>query len=185
VYCINAARNLFGTEPTHVSAQSVHSGVASLEEIDETTACTLRFPGGRIASFVTSFNAADVASLRLVGTKGHVRLDPAYEYAEALSMSQTVDGKTRQRTGKKHDQFAAELVYFSDCIREDREPEPSGEEGLQDVRIVQALYRSARSGRPVRLPEFSDRRRPSRRQRISRPAVSKPALVKVQSASRD
>jgi glucose-fructose oxidoreductase len=185
VYCINAARNLFGAEPTHVSAQSVHSGIASLDEVDETTASTLRFPGGRIASFVTSFNAADVAACRLVGTKGHVHLDPAYEYAEALSMTTTVNGRTRRTAGAKHDQFAPQLLHFSDCIRHDREPEPSGEEGLQDVRIVQALYRSARTGRLVRIAPFSDRHRPSRRQRISRPAVRKPALVKVQSASRD
>jgi predicted dehydrogenase len=185
VYCINAARNLFRAEPTHVSAHSVHSGAASLDEIDETTASTLRFPGGRIASFVTSFNAADVASYRLVGTKGDVRLDPAYEYAEPLAMATTVNGKTRHQAGAKRDQFAAELLHFSDCILEDRAPEPSGEEGLQDVRIVEALYRSARTGRIVRLPRFSDTHRPSGRQRIDRPAVAKPRLVKVQSASRD
>src|SRR5688500_5961098 len=90
VYCINAARNLFRTEPTAVSAVSVNSGVAGLSEIDETTAATLRFGDHHIASFVTSFNASDVASYRIVGTKGHVRADPAYEYAEGLTYEVTI-----------------------------------------------------------------------------------------------
>ena len=52
------------------------------------------------------------------------------------------------------DQFAAELSYFSTCILQDRAPEPSGIEGLQDVRLVEAIYRSARDGRPVTLPRL-------------------------------
>ena len=76
VYCINAARNLFRAEPTHVSAVSINSGLASLSEIDETTAATLRFGNDRVATFITSFNAADVASYRIVGTKGHLQLTP-------------------------------------------------------------------------------------------------------------
>ena len=185
VYCINAARNLFRAEPTHVSAVSVNSGVRTLAEIDETTAATLQFGDGRVATFVTSFNASDVASYRLVGTKGHLHLDPAYEYAEGLAYSLTIDGKKTQRIVKKHDQFAPELVYFSDCILKDRSPEPSGEEGMQDVRIVEALYQSARLGRVVRIPQFSETQRPTSTQRITRPGIKKPRLIKVQSASRD
>ncbi len=185
VYCINAARNLFRAEPTQVAAVAVNSGLASLAEIDETTAATLRFGKDRVATFVTSFNASDVASYRLVGTKGDLHVDPAYEYAEGLSYTLTIDGKkTRRETGKR-DQFAPELLYFSDCILNNRVPEPSGDEGLQDVRIVQALYRSARLGRPVTIPPFAERHWPSAKQRITRPGVKKPPLIKVQSASQD
>ena len=70
VYCINAARYLFRAEPTEVMAMSVHSGVKALSEIDESTAAMLRFDGGRVASFVTSFNGGDVAEYRIVGTQG-------------------------------------------------------------------------------------------------------------------
>ena len=185
VYCINAARNLFRAEPTQVSAVSVNSGVATLAEIDETTAATLKFGDDQIATFVTSFNASDVAAYRIVGTKGHLHLDPAYEYAEGLEYTLTVDGKATKKAVGKRDQFAPELLYFSDCILNDKEPEPSGEEGLQDVRIVQALYRSAQTGRPVAIRPFQKRTRPTSRQRITRPGVRKPALIKVQSASRD
>jgi glucose-fructose oxidoreductase len=185
VYCINAARNLFGAEPTHVSAVSVNSGLTTLAEIDETTASTLRFEDGRVATFVTSFNAADVAAYRIVGTKGHLHADPAYEYAEGLEYTLTIDGKTTKKSTGKRDQFAPELQYFSDCILEDRKPEPSGDEGLQDVRIVQALYRSARTGRSVAIGPFHKRTRPTKRQRSTRPGIEEPPLVKVQSASQD
>ena len=185
VYCINAARYLFRAEPTVVSAISVNSGLATLAEIDETTAAILQFGDDQVATFVTSFNAADVAAYRIVGTKGHLHADPAYEYAEGLEYTVTIDGKTKRKAVAKHDQFGPELVYFSDCILNDREPEPSGAEGLQDVRIVEALYESARTKRPVRIPAFDKRRRPTSRQRITRPGVRKPPLIKVQSASRD
>jgi predicted dehydrogenase len=185
VYCINAARYLFRAEPTEVAAMSVNSGVKALSEIDESTAAILRFDGGRVASFVTSFNGGDVAEYRIVGSKGDIHVDPAYEYAESLGYTLTVDGTPRRKSIGKRDQFAPELLHFSDCIRHDRTPEPSGEEGLADVRIVQALYRSAKSGRAIAIPPFEKTHRPSGRQRITRPGIRKPALVKVQSASVD
>ena len=183
VYCINAARYLFRAEPREVMAISVNSGASKLAEIDESTGALLRFEGERVAAFVTSFNAADVASYRIVGSKGHVHVEPAYEYAEGLEYELTIEGKsTRKRIGKR-DQFAPQLLYFSDCILNNREPEPSGEEGLQDVRIVEALYQSARTGKAVPIPAFKKTKRPTGRQRITRPGVRKPVLVKVQGAS--
>jgi glucose-fructose oxidoreductase len=183
VYCINAARYLFRAEPTKALAISVNGGSAKLAEVDESTASILLFEGDRVASFVTSFNAADVAEYRIVGTKGQLEVDPAYEYAEGLAYRLSVNGKTvRKRIGKR-DQFAPELLHFSDCILKNREPEPSGEEGLQDVRIVEALYESARTGKAVRIPPYEERKRPTGKQRIRRPGVRKPRLVKVESAS--
>jgi predicted dehydrogenase len=183
VYCINASRYLFRAEPKEVMAISVNSGASALAEIDESTAAILRFDGERVASFVTSFNAHDVAEYRIVGTKGQLHVDPAYEYAEGLAYTLEVNGKTQRKRIGKRDQFAPELLHFSDCILNDRTPEPSGEEGLQDVRIVQALYESAETGKPVQLPPFRDAKRPTGKQRIVRPGIRKPRLVKVQSAS--
>jgi predicted dehydrogenase len=117
--------------------------------------------------------------------KGHLQADPAYDYAEGLEYRLTLDGRTTRKTTPKRDQFAPELLYFSDCILNDREPEPSGEEGLQDVRIVEALYQSAKTGYPITIRPFTKTVRPTGRQRIIRPGVKKPALVKVQSASQD
>jgi predicted dehydrogenase len=185
VYCINAARYLFRSEPTEVLAMSINSGVQKLAEIDESTGALLRFEDDRLAAFVTSFNAADVGAYRIVGTKGEIRVDPAYEYAEGLKFELTVNGKTVRKTSPKRDQFAPELLYFSDCILNDRIPEPSGEDGMQDVRIVEALYRSAKIGRAVKIPHFADRKKPDITQIILRPGVRKPNLVKVKSAGEE
>ena len=107
VYCINAARYLFRAEPKEVMAIAVNSGVARLSEIDESTGALLRFDGERVAAFVTSFNAADVGAYEIVGTKGHLRVNPAYEYAEGLAYELTVNGKTTRKRSRKQDQFAA------------------------------------------------------------------------------
>lgn len=185
VYCINAARYLFRAEPTEVMAISVNSGPARLSEIDESTAAILRFDGERVASFVTSFNADDVSAYRIVGTKGQVHVEPAFEYAERLAYTLTANGRSRRTAVPKRDQFAPELLHFSDCILNDRVPEPDGEEGLQDVRIVQALYESAETGKVVQVPPFRKTKRPTGKQRIAKPGIRKPRLVKVQSASVD
>lgn len=177
IYCINAARYLFRDEPVEVSALAVNSGERRFREIDEAVSASLRFPGSRLASFVTSFGAADAGQLQVVGSRARLELTPAYEYAEGLTLQVTKDDRTRRRSFAKHDQFAAELEYFSDCILRDREPEPSGEEGLADVRIIRALDRSIASGRPVRLPAFRRRRRPEPSQMISKRGIRKPTTI--------
>jgi predicted dehydrogenase len=146
-------------------------------------ACQLRFPEERLASFTCSFGAADVGWYQLVGPKGNLRLDPAYEYAVPLELSVTVDEETRKQRFPKRDQFAPELIHFSDCILRGRDPVPSGREGLADVRVITALLRSAESGRPVRLDEFERRQRPTPSLEIRRPAVSKPRLIHAEGPS--
>jgi glucose-fructose oxidoreductase len=56
-------------------------------------------------------------------------------------------------------------------------PEPGGDEGLADVRVIRALYRSAESGQPVRLEPFAKRARPSLEQEIRRPPIDKPETI--------
>ncbi|HEX7252251.1 MAG TPA: Gfo/Idh/MocA family oxidoreductase, partial [Thermoanaerobaculia bacterium] len=151
IYCINAARSLFGSEPTEVFALSVTDTDQRFRESDEMTAAVLRFPGDRVATFISSFGAADEGSYEFVGTKGMLRAKNAYYYSRPITHELTVGGKTQRRRFARRDQFAQELVYFSDCIQSGREPEPSGDEGLADVRVIRALYESARTGAPVRI----------------------------------
>lgn len=183
VYCINAARMIFRAEPEEVVAVSVNSGAERTKRIDESTGALMRFAGDRVAAFVTSFNSADAGSYTVVGTKGSIRVDPAYEYAEGLSYTVTIGDKAKHVRRPKRDQFAPELLYFSDCILRNREPEPSGIEGLQDVQIVEALYRSAKTGKAVRVPRIRMDKKPSKRQIIRRPAVRKPTHVRAKSPS--
>ena len=97
----------------------------------------------------------------------------------------TIGEKKTTKSFAKRDQFAAELVYFSDCVLKDKEPEPSGQGGLADVRIVEAIYESARTKRSVHLPGFQIKRRPSVRQEIHRPAHGKPQIVHSKPPSRE
>jgi glucose-fructose oxidoreductase len=180
VYCINAARMVFGAEPNQVFAYSIDGARSGFPGVDDTTAAVLRFNGDRLATFVTSFGAANASTYRIVGTKGDIRVDPAFEYAEALEYDLTVDDETTHKRGKKVDQFAAELLYFSDCVLEDREPEPSAEEGAWDLRIIDALYESARTGEPISLRPFDGDPGPSRDQVKHRPPVREPETVNVE-----
>jgi glucose-fructose oxidoreductase len=177
IYCINAARYLFQDEPIEVCAFSANNGEERFQEVDEMTTAILRFPNERLATFTCSFGAADVSAYEIVGTKARLRVDPAYEYAGALRHDLTRDGKSRRQTFPQRDQFAPELLYFSECIIEDKDPEPSGLEGLADIRIVRALYRSASIGEPVKLGDFEKSDRPGPEQEIRRPPVREPDLV--------
>jgi glucose-fructose oxidoreductase len=147
------------------------------------TAAVLRFPGDRIATFISSFGATDVASYEIVGARGRLRVDPAYEYVMALRHQLTVNDKKFSRTFGKRDQFAPELLYFSDCIIKNREPEPSGSDGLADVRVIESLYRSAAAGKPVKLAIKAPRKRPTVKQQIWRPPLGKAKLVHAEGAS--
>jgi predicted dehydrogenase len=179
IYCINAARYLFQDEPVEVCAFTANNGEERFQEVDEMTSAILRFPNERLATFTCSFGAADVSAYEIVGTKGRLRVDPAYEFAGELKHELIRDGKTRRRTFPQRDQFAPELLYFSECIIKDKDPEPSGQEGLADVRIIRALYRSARTGQPVNLGDFQKRERPGPEQEIRRPPVREPQLVRA------
>lgn len=184
IYCINAVRNLFGAEPMEVVAFSANNGDSRFLQCEETTSAILRFPGReRLASFTCSFGAADVSAYRVVGSEGDLLMEPAYEYAEELKQRVTVKGRSRERVFPKRDQFAPELVSFSECILTGATPESSGWEGLADVRVIRALYRSADSGQPVSLGPFSKEDRPSLDQEIRRPPVRKPELVNTESPS--
>ncbi len=184
IYCINAARYLFRDEPLEVFATQMKDTDARFHDVDATTSVLLKFSGGRIAQLTASQSSADVSELRIVGTKGDIRLDPAFGYSNELTEFSTVDGKTTKTTYAKRDQFAPELVHFSRCILDDIEPEPNGEEGLCDVRILQAIVKSSETGKVVRLAPFDRKERPSPRLEMKKPAVGKIDPVHAPSPSK-
>src|SRR5215210_582671 len=180
IYCINAVRGLFRDEPTEVWA----TGAGVIGDVEESVSAVLRFPNERLASFTCSFGATKVSEYRLVGTKGELAVDPAYEYAKPLEHRLALEGNVvSERRFAQRDQFAPELLYFSDCILQNRDPEPSAEEGLADVRIIRALYQSMESGQPVELAAFQRHDRPSLEQEIRRPPIEKPSVIHAQAPS--
>ncbi|HEX5034761.1 MAG TPA: Gfo/Idh/MocA family oxidoreductase, partial [bacterium] len=109
IYCINAARNLFDSEPMEVAAIRANNGEERFREVDEMTGAVLRFPGERLATFVSSFGAADASEFTLVGTKGKLKLDLAYDIGQAKTQTLTVGKRQSKVRYAKSDQFAPEL----------------------------------------------------------------------------
>lgn len=182
IYCQNAARYIFKDEPTQVWATATNSGDRRFGEVPETVHVIMKFPKERIANFICSFGAADRSRYEVVGTKGSVVVDPAFDYSKALSYELTVGEKKQRKKFPKSDQFAPELVHFSKCIRANKRPEPSGIEGLIDVAIIEAIHRSMNTGGWALVEAPDKRRRPTLRQQMHRPAVPRePKLVQVES----
>lgn len=177
VYCINASRYLLQQEPEEVMAMVANSGDPRFDEVDESYSVIMKFPGEQLATFSTSFGVSDCGYYEIIGTKGSLRVEPAYEYAEALKHTLTIGDKTSTRTFKKRDQFAAELIYFSDCVINDRAVEPSGEEGLADIRVIEKILMSADKGRRVSVHSVSRPMRPSKIQNIQKPPIRPPKLI--------
>jgi predicted dehydrogenase len=153
-------------DPRYLSAifsqQVTRAGDSRFREIDEQVSALLKFPGDRLAQITCSFGAADVAACTVLGTKGRLRLDPAFDLSD-LSLEVEIGGKTRRKTWKAHDQIAPELDELAACIREGRDPEPSGREGLADLRVIEAIEASARSGTRVAVARVFPETRPSMR----------------------
>ncbi|MGZ3768762.1 MAG: Gfo/Idh/MocA family protein [Bdellovibrio sp.] len=181
LYCVNATRYLFQDEPVEVFAKAVRSSDPRFREVEEMVSVILRFPNARLANFSVSYGTEASASYDLLGTKGRLRLENAYEYAEDMKLITTIGQKESIKKFKKHDQFAPEIEYFSDCVLKNVEPEPSAEEGLLDVKIIEAIYESIRIGRPIKLDYFRKMTRPTESQMIKKPSFQKPSTVNVRS----
>jgi glucose-fructose oxidoreductase len=179
IYCINAARYIFSDEPLEGFCFSAASADSRFRRVEEMTAAMMRFPKERLAAFTASFGAEATADYEVIGTKGKLRAIQAYDYSVPAILEVTVDGRTERKCCELRDQFAPELIYFSDCIRSDIEPEPSGAEGLRDVSIIRSLYESVRAGMPVKFKTIKRRRYPDRSQEIHRPPVRNQRLVRV------
>ncbi|UYL07867.1 Gfo/Idh/MocA family oxidoreductase [Bdellovibrio sp. SKB1291214] len=181
-YCINASRYLFKEEPIEVFATvASHPRDDRFKEVEEMAAVTLRYPNAKLANFVVSFGTEASANFDVFGTKGALCLENAYEYTEDMTLTVTKKDKDQVREYKKRDQFAPEIVYFSECILNNKNPEPSALEGLADVKILNAIFKSAQSRKAVSLDQTNKRSRPHKGQMIMRPPHRKPKTVNVQS----
>lgn len=179
IYCINAARYLFRSEPTEVYATLTWHDGRKATRVEDKAAVTLRFPNDRLASFVCGFGQEGIPQYQVIGTKGVLTANPPFSFQGNVTLHLTKGGKTRDINFPERDQFGPELVYFSDCILKDREPEPSGLEGLNDVRILRAIHKAGATGKPVTLEKMITKRKPSKRQEIYRAPVQAPPLVKA------
>jgi glucose-fructose oxidoreductase len=70
-------------------------------------------------------------------------------------------------------------------VLEDRDPEPSGEEGLADIRVLEAIQRAIDSGRTEQVQAVRRRLRPSKAQAVRRKPHKMPELVHAQPPGRE
>lgn len=153
IYPLNEVRHLFGEEPTKVHAQGVRTPGRHFN-FDDTVAVTLTFPSQRVATLTTTFAGANVDTFTLVGTEGTLDASPCFTFGPqaVLAYTLTRNGQRMQYAHGPHDQFAGEIRYFIDCVRQGKAPEPDGEEGLFDVLILEAIERALQTGLPQSLP---------------------------------
>jgi glucose-fructose oxidoreductase len=184
IYCINAARSLFQAEPIEVfSYKATAEGDRRFSEVPEMMSVNMRFPDECLATFTCSFGADTAGHFRIVGTKGTIELQNAYEYAGPKKMTIRKDEKiVKIKTYKKVDQFAPELLYFSDCVLRGKDPEPDAAEGLNDVRVIRAINESAETGRPVAVRGDGAHEGPHESQAFHIPGHEEPGLVNVTSS---
>src|SRR5262249_8365703 len=142
VYCINTIRFLLGEEPVEVFAQSFRPNEDRFKEVDATTIFQMRFPSNVLANCACSFDAYDSKSYRVVADRGEIGMDPAFPY-RGLQMFQRPNEPAFAPVLDAN-QFANELDHMADCVMNDREPYTPGEEGLQDQRIIEAIFESIR-----------------------------------------
>lgn len=169
IYCLNAARYIFRAEPEEVSAFSVKNNDPRFAEVPEAVSVMMRFPGERLGTFVCGFGEAHASEYSVIGTKGTLILNPAFTWQGDIVQKTIIKGKEESKTFKHRDQIAAEILYFAECVQTDKEPEPSGWEGLIDVEIISSIRESYRERKNVQLDLSAERnRRPDQSQSIHR-----------------
>jgi len=147
VYGLQVSRYLTGEEPIWVSGITTKGDPARFSEVEASVVWEAKFPGGAVSHCGASYDCAPVGYFRAVAERGWFGLDPAFDYQGIRGLRS--DGRTIDYPAIN--QFAAEMDDFARCIQEGAPSRVSGEEGLRDVRIMMAIYESARTNRPVEL----------------------------------
>ncbi|HUI42937.1 MAG TPA: Gfo/Idh/MocA family oxidoreductase [Terriglobia bacterium] len=155
IYCVNTARWLASELPVEAAGYAWTLDPQRFPEVDESMAFQLRFASGLVAQASSSFAAAKSSFLHVHGEAGWATLVPAYSYTEDRRLIGQTGERWFDRRFPVMDEFALELDALADCIRRNRDPEPNGLEGARDVAIMQAIYDSAREGRPVTIPALA------------------------------
>lgn len=155
IYGLNGARYLTGAEPEEVMAWSHTPDDPRFGDVEDVTTWRLRFPGGIQALGATGYSYR-ANRFAIEGSKAGLTLEPATDYYRH-GMQLRTQGSTEQVLIPEASQFARQLDHMAEAIREGRPVRSPGEEGMQDVRLMRALYHSVETGQPVRI-DWSCRR---------------------------
>lgn len=149
IYSVNGARYMVGEEPVWVTAQETKTDKEKFKEgIDETILFQLGFPGGAVASCLSTYTMNNLDRFFLNGEKGFSELYPATGYGPIM-------GRTNrgELTHPHETHQTVQMDEMAAIIFDNKKPVVplDGEEGLKDMKIVDAVYEAARTGNKVNL----------------------------------
>ena len=146
IYAVQAARYLTGEEPVSVMAREIKTDPVKFAEVDETILWSMTFPSGTCANCSTTYNFNGLNSFTAYADKGKFGMNPAYGYGGNK-------GFVRNKPLEKPqiDQFAAQMDSFSQIIERDEQSIVSGEEGLRDMLVLEAIYQAVQCGTAVEV----------------------------------
>jgi predicted dehydrogenase len=148
IYCLQAGRYITGEEPVAVTAQfNPVIDKILFAEVEASIAWQLEFPSGAVCNSTSTYTA-NIDRLYAAADNGFFELSPAISYGPF---------KGRTRNGELHfpdiNQQTAQLDGIAKYIL-DHQPLPShisGEEGWKDMKVIDAIYASAGTGRKIKL----------------------------------
>jgi len=150
IYALNAARYLSGEEPTEVHAMEYTTpDDPRFREVEETITFQLRFPSGTLANCVSSYGAG-FNRFRVHAERGSFELEPALSY-NGLRMRVFRGSTVEERYLPQRDHFAAEMDHMAQAVKDGTQPLTPGEEGLADLRAIEAVYQSIQTRQPVKV----------------------------------
>lgn len=147
IYALQAARFLTGEEPVSVFATETKTDPVKFKEVEESLTFQLKFPSGVLAYCSSSYNTASFGRYTTKCSRGWFEMFPAFFYNR--NHGRRSDGE--EINLPEVDEFAAEMDDFAQCILTGKPSRVPGEEGLQDVKIMMAIYESIRAGKPVAI----------------------------------
>lgn len=149
IYAVNGARYMVGEEPIWVTAQEMKTDPVKFKEgVDETILFQLGFPSGAVSSCLSTYNMNNLDRFFLNGEKGFAEMQPSTGYGP-------IEGRTHK--GKLTQQHIThqtlQMEEMASIILEGKEPiiPVDGEEGLKDLKIIDAIYKSSKTGEKVEL----------------------------------
>ena len=145
VYAIQAARYSTGEEPISVTAQEFKTDPIKFKEVDETIFWQMEFPSGAVSNSATTY-ASSTERLFISAESGWVELRPAYGYGPLAGRTSKGELNIPQTNHQ-----ALQMEDFARCILENKESSVSGEEGLKDMKVVEAIYRAIASGKKEKI----------------------------------
>lgn len=155
IYCLNAARAVTGEEPVEIEAQLYSTpNDPRFLEVEESVIWLMRFPSGALANLSTSYGIHRASRMAVNLDGGSLLLDNAFPYQGQRLRLVKADGGLETDTMIQiapKDHFAAEMDHMADCVLQNRTPRTPGEEGLRDLKLMDAIYRAAESRTSVKI----------------------------------